>query len=129
MSVSVLTSHLIFAAEEVINFSQSDLVEDDVMLLDVGHTIFLWYGNDSNKAERDGAVKLGNDYLKSDPAGRDQDTSLLIVKQGFEPPTFTGFFGAWDRSLWSVSTTHSSQIYACFSLDFKMKLSLSFRTI
>jgi len=88
-------------AEEIINFTQIDLVEDDVMLLDVGHTIFLWYGKDSNRDEREGAVQIGVNYLRTDPAGRDQDTSVLIVKQGYEPPTFTGFFGAWDRDLWS----------------------------
>ncbi|CAL8087238.1 unnamed protein product [Orchesella dallaii] len=93
-------------ADEIINFAQIDLVEDDVMLLDVGHTIFLWYGKDSNKQEREGAVALGHDYLRADPAGRDKDTALLIVKQGYEPPTFTGFFGAWDRSLWSGNKSY-----------------------
>jgi len=92
-------------AEEVINFSQSDLIEDDVMLVDVGHTIFLWYGNQSNKAEQQGTIELAQGYLRSDPSGRDQDTPILIVKQGYEPPTFTGFFGVWDRTLWNDSKT------------------------
>lgn len=92
-------------AEEIINFSQVDLVEDDVMLLDAGHTIFLWFGNDSNKEERTGSVQLAQNYLRSDPSGRDVDTAILIVKQGFEPPTFTGFFGVWDRSIWSDNKT------------------------
>lgn len=96
-----MTSYFL-TAEEIINFSQIDLVEDDVMLLDVGHTIFLWYGKDSNKDEREGAIRMGHEYLASDPAGRDQDTSILIVKQGYEPPTYTGFFGVWDRTLWNV---------------------------
>lgn len=41
-------------------------------------------------------------YLKTDPAGRDADTPIISIKQGFEPPSFTGFFGVWDRELWSV---------------------------
>jgi hypothetical protein len=73
------------------------------MLLDVGHTIFLWYGNQSNKIEQQGTIVLAQNYLKSDPSGRDQDTPILVVKQGYEPPTFTGFFGVWDSSLWSDS--------------------------
>lgn len=44
------------------------------------------------------------EYVNTDPAGRDPDTPVYKVKQGFEPPTFTGFFGMWDRDLWSVST-------------------------
>jgi hypothetical protein len=27
----------------------------------------------------------------------------VVVKQGFEPPNFTGFFGAWDPELFEVS--------------------------
>ena len=27
---------------------------------------------------------------------------MLQVKQGFEPPTFTGHFLAWDYDMWSV---------------------------
>jgi len=90
-------------AEEIINFAQVDLVDDDVMLLDTGNTIFLWFGAQSNKEEQSQSVKLAEKYLKTDPSGRDSDTAVLIVKQGYEPPTFTGFFGAWDRSLWNVS--------------------------
>ena len=93
---------VIISAEEIVNFSQADLCEDDVMLLDIGDTIFLWFGKDSNKTEQAGSIKLGQDYLASDPQGRDKDTPILIVKQGMEPVTFTGFFGVWDRSLWSV---------------------------
>jgi hypothetical protein len=88
-------------AEEIVNFDQADLIEDDVMLLDVGHTVFLWYGNESNKDEQKGSIQLAQKYLQTDPAGRDEDTPILVIKQGFEPPTFTGFFGVWDRSIWS----------------------------
>ena len=74
------------------------------MLLDVGHTVFLWYGNQSNKVEQTGSVALAQKYLRADPSGRDSDTPILIVKQGHEPPTFTGFFGVWDRTLWNVGS-------------------------
>ena len=43
------------------------------------------------------------EYLKTDPSGRDPDTPIMKISQGFEPPSFTGFFGVWDRDLWSVN--------------------------
>uniref|UniRef100_UPI0037E88240 NLR family CARD domain-containing protein 3-like n=1 Tax=Semicossyphus pulcher TaxID=241346 RepID=UPI0037E88240 len=43
-------------------------------------------------------------YVESDPSGRDKQTPLVVVKQGHEPPTFTGWFLGWDPSHWdSVS--------------------------
>jgi hypothetical protein len=51
--------------EEIMNFTQTDLIPEDVMMLDVHDTIFLWYGNYSNKEERDGAVRMAMEYLKT----------------------------------------------------------------
>ena len=42
------------------------------------------------------------DYLVSDPSERNIDIPIIIVKQAFEPPHFTGYFGAWDYELWPV---------------------------
>ncbi|XP_055869830.1 advillin-like isoform X3 [Biomphalaria glabrata] len=87
--------------EEVYDFVQSDLIEDDVMLLDAWESIYIWFGKNSNKAEREASQTCAIEYLKTDPAGRDIDTPILCIKQGFEPPSFTGFFGIWDRDIWS----------------------------
>ena len=56
-------------------------------------------------------VCVTQQYLQTDPSGRDPNTVLLQIKQGFEPPSFTGFFGVWDRELWSVSIVFSQ--HAC----------------
>lgn len=47
---------------------------------------------------------LAKTYIETDPAGRDQDTPVVIVKQGHEPPTFTGWFLGWDASRWNSDT-------------------------
>lgn len=39
-------------------------------------------------------------YVESDPAVRDPRTPIVTVKQGFEPPTFTGWFVGWDPEFW-----------------------------
>lgn len=49
-------------------------------------------------------TRVLQDYIQTDPSGyRDPDTPITLIKQGYEPPNFTGFFGVWDRDMWSVS--------------------------
>lgn len=88
-----------FKLEEVLNFVQQDLVAEDVMLLDVGDSLFVWLGIHSNQQEKSAALESAKEYLEYDPSGRDRDIAISVVKQGHEPPHFTGFFGAWDREL------------------------------
>ncbi|XP_074051497.1 scinderin [Macrotis lagotis] len=90
-----------FLIEEVPGeFTQDDLAEDDVMLLDTWEQIFLWIGRDANEVERSESTKSAKSYLETDPSGRDRGTPIIIVKQGHEPPTFTGWFLAWDANKW-----------------------------
>ncbi|XP_072506900.1 scinderin [Notamacropus eugenii] len=90
-----------FLIEEVPGeFTQDDLAEDDVMLLDAWEQIFLWIGKDANEVERSESMKSAKAYLETDPSGRDRRTPIVIVKQGSEPPTFTGWFLGWDASKW-----------------------------
>lgn len=69
--------------------------------------IFLWVGNSANEYETKEALNSSQEYLRTHPAGRDLDTPITFVKQGYEPPTFTGWFNAWDPHKWSVSLTVS----------------------
>lgn len=120
-----------FRMTEVYNFDQSDLDEEDVMLLDTweeaslisvnkrrlplfrvymihllfftSSQIFLWVGISANEYETKEALTSAQEYLRSHPAGRDPDAPIITVKQGNEPLTFTGWFTAWDPFKWSVS--------------------------
>uniref|UniRef100_A0A8C4EM68 Macrophage-capping protein n=1 Tax=Dicentrarchus labrax TaxID=13489 RepID=A0A8C4EM68_DICLA len=83
------------------DFTQSDLATDDVMLLDTWDQIFLWVGNDANAEERTGAPKIAKEYVDSDPSGR-RGLPITTIKQGAEPPTFTGWFQAWDPKMWET---------------------------
>ncbi|KAM4687603.1 scinderin-like [Discoglossus pictus] len=90
-----------FVIEEVPGeFTQEDLAEDDVMMLDAWEQIFLWIGKDSNDVEKRESLISAKKYLETDPSGRDKDIPVVIVKQGYEPPTFTGWFLAWDSKRW-----------------------------
>ncbi|XP_029444229.1 villin-like protein [Rhinatrema bivittatum] len=90
-----------FIMTEIVDFSQEDLDEDDVMLLDTWEEIFLWIGKSSNDYEKNESITSAREYLRAHPAGRDLATPIIMVKQGFEPPTFTGWFNAWDPHKWS----------------------------
>ncbi|XP_059161494.1 advillin-like isoform X2 [Physella acuta] len=94
------------SVEEIHDFVQSDLIEDDVMILDAWECVYIWQGKNSNKVEREESQRCAIEYLKTDPSGRDMDTAIFSIKQGLEPPSFTGFFGVWDRDLWSKGLTY-----------------------
>ncbi|XP_041835874.1 advillin [Melanotaenia boesemani] len=95
-----------FIVTEVTQFTQDDLNEDDVMLLDTWDQVFLWIGKEANEVERKEAVTTSQEYLRTHPGDRDPDTPIILIKQGFEPPTFTGWFTAWDPSKWSAGKSY-----------------------
>uniref|UniRef100_A0A4W5LRZ0 Advillin n=1 Tax=Hucho hucho TaxID=62062 RepID=A0A4W5LRZ0_9TELE len=114
-----------FIVTEVTQFTQDDLSEDDVMLLDTWDQVFLWVGNEANEVERKEAVVTSQEYLRTHPGSRDPDTPILLIKQGYEPSTFTGWFTAWDPSKWSVSANdlllfqmNSWSVCVCVSVCF-----------
>uniref|UniRef100_A0A7N6BSQ9 Macrophage-capping protein n=1 Tax=Anabas testudineus TaxID=64144 RepID=A0A7N6BSQ9_ANATE len=83
------------------DFTQSDLATDDVMILDTWDQIYIWIGNEANEEEKTGAPKIAKQYVESDPSGR-RGLAITTVKQGAEPPTFTGWFQAWDPNMWDT---------------------------
>ena len=84
--------------EEVFNYSQDDLCDDDVMLLDVGNTVFLWVGNGATENEKASSQELAERYIAAAAAadGRSPDTPVLAVRAGAEPPMFKCHFIGWD---------------------------------
>ncbi|XP_049639026.1 advillin [Suncus etruscus] len=95
-----------FLVTEITDFTQDDLNPGDVMLLDTWDQVFLWIGAEANSKEKEQALTTAQEYLRTHPSGRDPDTPILIIKQGFEPPTFTGWFLAWDALIWSEGKTY-----------------------
>lgn len=95
-----------FLVEEIVEFNQQDLEEDDVMILDNYDEIFIWIGRGANDFEKREALKTAYSYLNSDPTGRNENnTMIIVVKQCFEPPQFTGHFHPWDKELWNHGMT------------------------
>jgi len=95
-----------FTVDEIVHFEQEDLDENDVMLLDTYDEIFIWIGRTSREWEKQEAMKTAYLYLESDPTGRTPENTLIIcLRQGFEPPQFTGCFHTWDNNMWSEGKT------------------------
>ena len=64
-----------------------------IHLLDTHDVVFVWVGSLSNAYEKKEAMRTAVEYVNTDPAGRDpQRVQVIVVKQGFEPPLFTGCF-------------------------------------
>jgi len=86
-----------FQVEEISNYTQDDLEEDDITILDTYDQVLVWIGKDSNQKERKDAFTFAQEYVKTDPSGRMvNNTDMLVVKQGYEPVMFTGQFELWD---------------------------------
>ncbi|XP_072877004.1 advillin isoform X2 [Chlorocebus sabaeus] len=102
-----------FIVTEITDFTQDDLNPGDVMLLDTWDQVFLWIGAEANATEKKSALATAQQYLLTHPSGRDPDTPILIIKQGFEPPIFTGWFLAWDPNIWSVRKESGEALTSC----------------
>lgn len=81
--------------------TQEDLATDDVMILDTWDQVFVWIGNEAHEEEKTEAMASAVRYIETDPANRDLRTPIVKIKQGFEPPTFTGWFLGWDHEYWT----------------------------
>uniref|UniRef100_A0A8C7ZJ44 Gelsolin n=1 Tax=Oryzias sinensis TaxID=183150 RepID=A0A8C7ZJ44_9TELE len=91
-----------FVIEEVPGeLTQDDLATDDVMILDTWDQVFVWIGNEAQEEEKTEAMASAVRYVETDPANRDPRTPIVKIKQGFEPPTFTGWFLGWDHDYWA----------------------------
>ncbi|KAI9073613.1 hypothetical protein K1719_044425 [Acacia pycnantha] len=85
--------------EEIYNFTQDDLVTEDMLLLDCQKEIYVWVGLHSVVKSKQEALNLGLKFIEMDILVEDlsPETPIYVVTEGHEPPLFTRFF-AWDYS-------------------------------
>jgi len=93
---AVSNSTGIVKIEPVINFSQEDLEEEDVYILDVYTAIYIWLGTQANEKEKAAAAETAVAYMKAQ--GMDEDTPIITVSSGKEPEMFQANFLGWDES-------------------------------
>ena len=57
---------ILFAqVEEILNFTQEDLVSDDIMMLDLRSEVYVWVGRESNAQEKEMAFKTALEYVST----------------------------------------------------------------
>ncbi len=85
-----------FRVEEVHSFSQEDLSDEDVFLLDAHDSLYVWVGSKANKDEILEAAEFAERYVKEADDGREDGCPVTRVSAGFEPVLFTQHFIGWN---------------------------------
>ncbi|KAI6173462.1 Gelsolin-like protein 1 [Aphelenchoides besseyi] len=87
--------------EEIANFYQEDLDIDDVFVLDALNVVYVWIGDEANKAEKDMAESTAQTFLKTSSIPRHKKAEVEVLFQGKETPGFTKLFPEWDPKMWA----------------------------
>ena len=85
--------------EEIPDYTQEDMLDDDVMMVDVGTSVYLWIGSGANREEKEKALETAQKFITAAAEhgdGRDADCPIVQVSAGNEPLLFTQFFPGWD---------------------------------
>ncbi|XP_072960846.1 villin-2 [Typha angustifolia] len=104
--------------DEVFNFSQDDLLTEDILILDTHAEVFVWVGHSVDSKEKQKALDIGQKYINLAVSleGLSHDVPLYNVAEGNEPCFFTTYF-SWDATKAMVQGN-----------SFQKKLSLLFGT-
>ncbi|XP_031633073.1 gelsolin [Contarinia nasturtii] len=87
--------------EEIDDYQQDDLDEDDVMILDGGDEVYVWEGNDSSEEERRKSIEVAHQYIHNDPSERLEENVVIVkIRQGNEPRSFKRLFPTWNKNMW-----------------------------
>ncbi|TKY54547.1 Villin-4 protein [Spatholobus suberectus] len=84
---------------EIYNFSQDDLMTEDIYILDCHSEIFVWVGQQVDSKSRMQALTIGEKFLEHDflLETLSREAPIYIVMEGSEPPFFTRFF-KWESA-------------------------------
>ncbi|KAB5552656.1 hypothetical protein DKX38_009967 [Salix brachista] len=84
---------------EIYNFTQDDLMTEDIFILDSHSGIFVWVGQLVDSKRKLQALTIGEKFLEHDflLEKLSSETPIYIVMEGSEPPFFTRFF-TWDSA-------------------------------
>uniref|UniRef100_A0A0E0D0S5 HP domain-containing protein n=1 Tax=Oryza meridionalis TaxID=40149 RepID=A0A0E0D0S5_9ORYZ len=104
---------------EIFNFSQDDLLTEDMMVLDTHGEVFVWMGQCVDAKEKQKAFEIGQKYVEHAAAfeSLSPDVPLYKVVEGNEPCFFRTYF-SWDNTR---SVIHGNSFQKKLSLLFGMR--------
>lgn len=88
--------------EQMFAFNQTDLIPSNIYLLDAGSIIYVWLGSLVDSEQRQAAWIVALHLISIHPIPRNITVPIAIVKQGYEPITFIGFFDKWEPKQFEV---------------------------
>ncbi|ESP01283.1 hypothetical protein LOTGIDRAFT_157460 [Lottia gigantea] len=81
---------------EIVNFSQLDLTEDNIYIVDLFDQIIVWCGMKSSKENKQKITQLLLEFLKQDLADRkEENVEIWYIHQHSEPAKFQNIFSSW----------------------------------
>ncbi|KAK6248045.1 hypothetical protein QUC31_019610 [Theobroma cacao] len=88
---------------EIYNFTQDDLMTEDIFILDCHSDIFVWVGQQVDIKTKLQALTIGEKFLEQDflLENLSRETPIYIVMEGSEPPFFTRLF-TWDSAKFTM---------------------------
>jgi hypothetical protein len=89
--------------EQIFAFEQKDLTSDNIYLLDAGSIIYVWLGKVVDVEQKQAAWIMAMHLLSINTVPRSLKTPICVIKQGYEPISFIGFFNEWNQKLLDVS--------------------------
>ncbi|CAH4033312.1 gelsolin, cytoplasmic-like [Pieris brassicae] len=100
-AVTVSTSGRVKLEELPPDFTQKDLSDDGVYILDGGEELYMWRGNKIPVRARLAKDKIIEKYILDDGLERTVDSAIVVtVKQGREPANFKKHFPEWEDDMW-----------------------------
>ncbi|XP_078179009.1 villin-2-like [Carex rostrata] len=86
--------------DEIHNFSQDELLTEDMLILDTYAEVFVWIGQSVDTKEKPKAFEIGQQYIDVAVSleGLSPHVPLYKVSEGNEPCFFKTYFFSWDAT-------------------------------
>jgi hypothetical protein len=85
---------------EIYNFTQDDLMTEDIFIIDCHSEIFVWVGQEVVPKNKLLALTIGEKFIEKDSLLEklSPEAPIYVIMEGGEPSFFTRFFTSWDSS-------------------------------
>ncbi|XP_018471331.2 villin-4 [Raphanus sativus] len=90
----------ILKVTEIYNFTQDDLMTEDIFIVDCHSEIFVWVGQEVVPKNKLLALTIGEKFIEKDSLLEklSPEAPIYVIMEGGEPSFFTRFFTSWDSS-------------------------------